>query len=333
MRRQGVNVDDIGAARRLAQLLVARHGVGPPIDVEVMLRERAVVTSVASQEQWDAFSIKRPNQRPEVYLREGVTPQRRRFSLAHELGHVVIPWHVGLSVLEPAADDDATKRGDDELHKAQEAEANEFASELLVPTAWLRETFDLRARDPETLLDRIERLATDADVSAIVAARAVVRLLVAPALLDLQHGSHAIQARSPTYQLRNNSRELPATLLAALEQRRATRQIGAYRFTLTVLNFAIPTEPADDADPDAILRTMLDDRGTEHQAMARRINGVCGAANNTLQGDDFESSYAVLYQCLQRNLTGQPIVNDRRFVDYVRAKALTLARRKTPATR
>ena len=87
----------------------------------------------------DALIVGLTSSRPTIFLRE--TPEhsrrRRRLTLAHELGHLVIPWHLGRVACHALSMDDAPNtaaRGAISAQIAhQESEATRFASSLLVP--------------------------------------------------------------------------------------------------------------------------------------------------------------------------------------------------------
>ncbi|MCJ2011941.1 ImmA/IrrE family metallo-endopeptidase [Methylobacterium sp. J-076] len=72
-------------------------------------------------------------------------PQRRRFTIAHELGHFLNPRHAptGPNGFACSRDDlraspAGGRNGGSDRHRRQEAEANAFAIELLAPRRWLR---------------------------------------------------------------------------------------------------------------------------------------------------------------------------------------------------
>lgn len=107
-----------------------------------------------------------------VALNSRSNPRRRRYSLAHELGHFLCAWH------KPAQKDGFTCcRGDmsipsgSELHVRQEREANSFAIELLAP-AYRVEPCLKRLPDLEVVLSLHRRL----DISKVAAARRYVGL-------------------------------------------------------------------------------------------------------------------------------------------------------------
>lgn len=122
-----------------------------------------------------------------ILLASNRARQRRRYSIAHELGHFLIPTH------RPDAANGFECQLDD-LHRVNvaeqnrrrriEAEANRFAAALLMPTARVRSRMG-----PAPDLADIIRLARDFDVSKEALARTYVEASrEAIAILILQRG-------------------------------------------------------------------------------------------------------------------------------------------------
>jgi hypothetical protein len=102
-----------------------------------------------------------------IAVNKASSRQRRRFSVAHELGHFLCDWHVptdGGSFHCTRAD--MTRPLGAKLHQSQETEANRFAIELLAPEAalsrWLRRLPDL---------DQVLDIHLQFDISKAAAAR------------------------------------------------------------------------------------------------------------------------------------------------------------------
>ena len=109
-----------------------------------------------------------------ITISDSVThPQRRRFGVAHELGHFEIhKEESGLSVCT-ADDIERPRFGSARDHAARrEAEANEFASHLLIPDRFLEPM--IKGRPPT--LDLISELADVFDVSLTASAIAYMRV-------------------------------------------------------------------------------------------------------------------------------------------------------------
>lgn len=76
-----------------------------------------------------------------ILVAEGQSPQRRRFSIAHELGHFLIPSHrvpQGGQFLCSEAQLRLLSRTEQHWRARMEAEANRFAGLLLIPPSVLR---------------------------------------------------------------------------------------------------------------------------------------------------------------------------------------------------
>lgn len=107
-----------------------------------------------------------------VLLNNRSRPGRRRYSLAHELGHFLCNWHRqthpdGFACTKG----DMTTRTGDGLHRRQEDEANRFAIELLAPS-YLVAPYLRRLPDLDVVLAMHKRL----DISKVAAARRYVNL-------------------------------------------------------------------------------------------------------------------------------------------------------------
>lgn len=108
-----------------------------------------------------------------IVLAEGQQPERRRFSIAHELGHFLIPTHKGHSENGFSCSLGDLRIGDTREHDRRqriEAEANRFASHLLMPPARIRSAMKLGQPD----LREIVRLAVEFGVSREAMARSYI---------------------------------------------------------------------------------------------------------------------------------------------------------------
>jgi hypothetical protein len=173
-----IDLDDVGVnPRRLAEAihiqLGERPGAVPVKEIAAALdiheiREQ-VLTSIeaalVTTPERDSGSIL-------VNLRSG--PQRRRFSIGHELYHFLNPFHVPTSPNGfwcSRSDMIAATPTDTDRHLRQESEANAFSIELLAPRKRMRGY--LRGK-PD--LSEVLRAATDLDISSEAAARRYVDL-------------------------------------------------------------------------------------------------------------------------------------------------------------
>jgi hypothetical protein len=125
-----MTLPEINFAARLVRI----KKLVPPINIFGLAQEYAVVQRVTFPVQVDGvcLDLKQFGKQPRILVNRTLHKHRLRFTLAHELGHVIIPWHVGSIV-----DETEESRIDLGLVYWQlEGEANRFASELLMPSTW-----------------------------------------------------------------------------------------------------------------------------------------------------------------------------------------------------
>ena len=122
---------EINLARRVQQ----KFELSPPVDILALIKHYARVVILPFPLDIDGISLnlKIPKKRPTIILNGRRAETRKRFTLAHELGHVLIPWHCGTII----DDIDALTSGKDSSYWELEGEANRFAAELLMPHGWL----------------------------------------------------------------------------------------------------------------------------------------------------------------------------------------------------
>lgn len=142
---------------KLAKRLVEKHDLIPPFDLIELVKKYANVEEVDIPWDIDGITLylKTSGKRPKIIINKNTARRRRRFTLAHELGHVIIPWHVGNIV------DTSDFFDRDTEYNRYESEAHRFAAELLMPTLWLQQLSN-EIDSPAVILEQIVR---DADVS------------------------------------------------------------------------------------------------------------------------------------------------------------------------
>ena len=121
----------VDIADRIAEQVVNRAGVGlaPPVD----LARVAEYLGVISIHQAALVEDGRLNQvagSSRIYVRAGVAPSRRRFTIAHELGHIVLAGREKEFIAHRSA----------ALTDPEERFCNQFAAALLLPRGWLVDT-------------------------------------------------------------------------------------------------------------------------------------------------------------------------------------------------
>jgi hypothetical protein len=131
-----------------------------------------------------------------IMLALGQSQGRRRFSIAHELGHFHLPSHRAAQVQGRCNERDLRTRGHDT--ERREWEANDFAAELLMPHRLFAED----ARRMSLSIDSVDQLASPHmyDVSRLAAAWRLVQLTREPAALVVStNGTVEWLARSESF--------------------------------------------------------------------------------------------------------------------------------------
>lgn len=119
---------------KMAARLLARHKLSPPYDLNQLAEKYGTVEYLHIPFEADGITIGiGGEEKPQIIINDSSPDTRKKFTLAHELGHIVIPWHTGTIVSHI---DNVESNFE---YKEMEAEANQFAAELLIPRAWLLE--------------------------------------------------------------------------------------------------------------------------------------------------------------------------------------------------
>lgn len=129
---------DLSPEEKAARRLLSRHGLKVPIEVEQLALSYADLEEDDIPIPIDGIVVHHPGRRsrPLIVLNRlrHTTEARRRFTLAHELGHLKIGWHHPGTIV---CDIENGRSGIRAEHSMFETEANKFASELLMPSDWV----------------------------------------------------------------------------------------------------------------------------------------------------------------------------------------------------
>lgn len=119
---------------KMAARLLMRHNLKPPYDLEALVLNYATVEQRCFPLDADGVTIGIGGEKiPQILINSYFPETRRKFTLAHELGHIIIPWHTGTIVSHLG------KIEANEEYRRMESEANQFAAELLLPSSWITE--------------------------------------------------------------------------------------------------------------------------------------------------------------------------------------------------
>jgi Zn-dependent peptidase ImmA (M78 family) len=179
----GPNPERLAAAIHLQ----VRHASGPVPIYEIAEALDIVEIREAPMRGLEGAVVTTPDRNVgSIVVNSRSHPVRRRFTLAHELGHFLNPWHRpsdrsgGFSCTRADLGNGWRRRASAHVsrHVAQEIEANRFAIELLAPTRLLRPYL---SGIPD--LAKVIELADDLGLSREAGARRYVELHQGPTAL------------------------------------------------------------------------------------------------------------------------------------------------------
>jgi Zn-dependent peptidase ImmA (M78 family) len=119
----------------LARKIVEKYKISIPFDLDKIVEQYATLIYrpiPISGVDGVSLNLKTPGKKPTVIVNSKLPKTRQRFTLAHELGHLIIPWHLGTIV-----DDIYNDAYKNFLYSQLEQEANRFAAEILLPEKWI----------------------------------------------------------------------------------------------------------------------------------------------------------------------------------------------------
>lgn len=318
--------------RRLAARLVAEFGLTPPVAIEDVAVDYIDIDEDLLPADCDAviLGLTDTEDRPRMLVNKNRPPVRQRFTIAHELGHFFIPWHIGTIVCHT---DPSELREGELLHRATESEASRFASEFLIPQRWLAEVLKDEGSVP-ALIGRVG----EADVSVGAACFALAEFLppghVLAVLETASHVKYLFRSFDTDVNVPYRGERLDADSLDALAADRA--EIGYRHQTIYWWFFereAQLLDVGDDRTPTDILRQILQEvifDQEERDFLFRSIQGISGHAKDRIERVTPERMLAELKQRFASRPKLRNVTEHSEFQAYLsrRAEQLSAPREK-----
>ncbi len=154
---------------KMARKVLQKHSLEVPFDIDNLVEKYAkIVYKHIPVDGVDGICLhlKTAGKTPTVIVNADSFRTRQKFTLAHELGHIIIPWHCGTFIDEI----DENKIGSNTKYWELEKEANRFASELLMPFDWIFSLYK-KNPDPEFLHSEICGYCGVSDIAASIRVR------------------------------------------------------------------------------------------------------------------------------------------------------------------
>jgi Zn-dependent peptidase ImmA (M78 family) len=124
----------VSREEKIANLVLQANNLIPPYDLIELAKTKAKISFKPFPFKADGITVNIKSNEPKIYINSLVLSNaRKNFTIAHELGHIFLPWHKGTIV---SIEDYSIS--EHSLYRTMEAEANRFASELLMPSEWIK---------------------------------------------------------------------------------------------------------------------------------------------------------------------------------------------------
>lgn len=331
---------------RLARRLVSRHKLTPPIDVEALIREHATLAYTAfpvDGVDGVCLNMKAGPENARVLINQFIGAARRRFTLAHELGHLLIPWHVGSSIDNIDLNSPIEAFAANEEYLRMEAEANRFAAELLMPTPWVGQLID--DHDYSDLAEVHRKVTHGAGVSPIASAIHISEFLFPGTVWVIETNgliqNHGMSAGTLVPRIWGKDHTFDADMYHYAERHYQWTN-GSSTIHWWELPSELPTQNSDERTWQEILEKMLNDIGCTDPVFEKQsINGIIGAVNSKLKAQAkhdiivTHTAKSLAAACLQRFADSEHTAFFKHddFMTFIQKRATAVFNKPTPRKR
>ncbi|MFC0533027.1 ImmA/IrrE family metallo-endopeptidase [Phytohabitans kaempferiae] len=293
------------------------------------------------EEDWpytdcDAVVVGLLRERPTIFLRAKLHSRRQRFTLAHELGHIQMGWHIGVVGCNPDASQFeveplrpvvGTERVSSPRRlEEQEAEATRFASYLLIPDRFI--TPLLTQMDMPTILHGLD----DTNVSTSAALMRLRRLLQPGFCFSFREGNERRVFTSSGTALPTMQGDFDFRAIAAIaEDHGRTRLAGRMVEWFRLSDFGRFEPSNDPRTATTLLRSAIADH--EHDSAGQRshflsINGVVGGSLSVERAETPEQALSILRHKFKSKSQYGAISTHPNFDLYLRKKVEEWAQKR-----
>lgn len=307
---------------RVAFRFSQKRGLTIPFDIENLAKSLAVIEEKTFPVEIDGLclDVKGRSGRPRIWIKKHLREKRRNFTLAHEIGHIIIPWHTG-SIVD---DLDVENSTESSYYIDMEREANRFAAELLMPFHWASSI----AKRADHMQNAMRAIYDVANVSGQAAA-----------LRTIQTGPPGYIVSAVRDNLIEWSMKTAGTITRLPRRQESVTNVAmATHFPPEVLligntqyywwkereKIQVPEKPSDEWRDilEAIVERFSEDKRPK---LKQRVNAIIGGALRLHpKGSSVESMYWSVLKSLENRGDHDPwlsaTLSDPRFIQYVMAR-------------
>jgi Zn-dependent peptidase ImmA (M78 family) len=284
-----MGLDDLPEVK-LAKRIILKHNLSVPFDIENLIKEYAKLSFrkiPVNGVDGVSMHLKTPGKKAHIIVSSELPASRRLFTLAHELGHIVIPWHVGTIV-----DNVYDNFYNNYYYKMLEQEANRFAAELLMPKHWVMQNFkDL------TLAELHKNIVHSVGVSSHAAAIRLIQLLQPNIIYTAEKNNIVLHSGSSALTKASTQSEgdIFDRRFYELVDEYSCFEAGAINYHWWKVSSVMNVEIDDDRSWREILTKICNDTVplSQVKAFKLRLNGIMGSVNSSLKLNRNITQYTV----------------------------------------
>lgn len=284
---------------KLARKIFIKHLLQIPFELDKLVKEYAKliykpipITGVDGV----SLNLKVPGKSPTIIVNSNLPRTRQLFTLAHELGHIIIPWHLGTII-----DEIYTQSYKDFIYSQIEQEANRFAAELLMPKDWVLESFK-KAKDDLAILHK--NIASESGVSDHAATIRLIETLPPNIIYAAEENGKVIHSGSTprTNALPQQIGNQLSTKLYPYTDSYTTYRKGSIVYHWWKLGTRIQINAQDSRTWREILNDIAQDIQPEKgiDQFKKSINGIMASAHGKTKREEEYSRESVIIACFYK---------------------------------
>jgi len=300
---------------RLAQRLLARHKITkPPYDLVALVQNYATVEYIEFPTDADGLVVGISSmKKPGILVNSKLHGNRKKFTLAHELGHVIIPWHTGTIISHTDAESDPNLEWE---YRTIEGEANRFAAELLMPSKWLNNYYASKQEIQNLILKTLELCETSLDSALIKIFNSITEPVICFELYGVNQISKTFLTKSSPKRRYDNGDVLdenPFTIPARISSFQVNgRRFKAWEFEFDALPIIEETDPRQWRE---ILEDILNEANSQN--LKASINATLASAFQRNKHLEKQKIYSEILKSFNGRNDLVKIVTSPLFSEYV----------------
>ncbi|MEA4822250.1 MAG: ImmA/IrrE family metallo-endopeptidase [Erysipelotrichales bacterium] len=315
---------------RIARRVITKNDLVHPFNIYAFAKNVVYVEEDLLPSHVDGIVLDSNKEKPTVILNADSSESRKIFTLAHEIGHYYIPWHM----LNFICHTEYENRTGSSFYWFTEGEANRFAAELLMPQEWIKRIISEKISLP-AIVSEVCKMR----VSSTAACLSICKALPAGFLfVETDHNDKVVYSSRSEGTIASplrrgsifNKKLFEYTGCEIIPIQNGFTKVFWLRFTDLQITLGIGKDIENEIDSKLMIKNFLESLKTNHDikmSMLRSVNGVIGAANTMHHSSDFEAIYQTLSQRFASNRDLAYLLDFEQFRKFLLKKAYELSKK------